>query len=187
MALLRGFDGLKMTNADLQEDLNAWDEVIRQAFLRFENRLRQERQLRPFPDTVTIHVPSGPRSTLQLLNWKIWCTRYSVSVDFIMETLLFCYARCRRLSKKENEIQLGLASGLLTGSRARQLVEEAVARAYPNGENYKVAHQPKIPLPVDNWDYDSPEDFTVQYAATMDQRQRNPLKERQRIRNFRRV
>jgi hypothetical protein len=69
---------------------------------------------------------------LRLLNWKVWCLRYGVTLDWIIQQVLFRYQHVRQARGATGS--LGIQINAITGERFRQYIEERAAKDYPNGE-----------------------------------------------------
>jgi hypothetical protein len=160
------------TSRDLKDELREWNHKIEFAILNYENKIRHFQNKPPLRAEARVTVPSGALAQLMLYNWKIWTIRYCVSLDFIIETIFTRYDMMRLKSSSEAIVQFGLATNLVTGPKARQIVEEAVVKAYPNLENYRVAKQQMPPIPLKDLVYDTLEGFVSAYDKMMKRRQR---------------
>ena len=67
----------------------------------------------------------GVDNKIRLLNLKVWCQRYHVSLHWILETLY----------KKYRPGGYNLRVATMCGVRAREIIEEAVLSDFPGGEN----------------------------------------------------
>lgn len=121
-----------------------WEERLAKALVRVENARRAEAETTLLPESALAYVPSGPSVDLLMLNLKVWSMRYSVSPEFVVDALTRCYAGRRKVPGKSavragdlngNSTSLGISAGLAGSASARRAVEDAVSRAFPNGEN----------------------------------------------------
>ncbi len=71
----------------------------------------------------------------RLLNLKAWSVRYTVDLEFILRTLFAYYRKTRRTDPSKRFSTLGIPINALTGEASRITLEEAIAKAFPNGEN----------------------------------------------------
>jgi len=99
---------------------DAWAVVIEEAFARYER-------------VPNLKLRLSPENKFLLLNWKVWCLRYHVSPDFVLTTILDYYNKIRR--RHAQFITMGLAMNSITGERAQEIIEAAVAVEFPNREN----------------------------------------------------
>jgi hypothetical protein len=152
-------------------------ESLRHALRAVENQQRAKNHLKPWPRNTNLWISLGKKAALQLLNLKVWSSRYYVSLEFILDVLLHRYRSQRRV-RDPNEISFGLPIPMLTGVRARQVVEETVAREFPNGENYKAPRTQFTPVSKLEADDESPDAMIKRYAKIMEARQRSFLKEK---------
>ncbi len=166
-----------------------WLLAIEDSLARVENQRRRMINLKPFDEEtpVWISTKKNPNAPLQLLNWKVWMKRYCISLDFIIETLTRVYAKSRHCGP--NEIRLGLAINTITGEAARQVIEDEVKRAYPDGENFMSANNSQSEEPLESLEYESSEDLVAKYSSIMQGRQDSfaSRKEKNYHRNFRKV
>lgn len=113
---------------------------VEEALFRVEQILCQEKK-QPFNPKSIVWVPTSKEHNLAFYNFKIWMMRYHVSLDFILETLL------RRWHLKRKCVHTGISFGLpiskLTSVEARKIIEEAVLKAFPTGENIAIMNQPQ--------------------------------------------
>ncbi len=114
----RALKRYKEPSSTVDRYCHQWSQEIAQALAQYDN-LPIERVIVP--------------SNFALLNWKSWGLRYAISVDFILQTLLNYYSKIRR-----NVGSLGIGIKQLTGSRAHEIVMQAVIASFPDGENYTV-------------------------------------------------
>ena len=138
---------MESVRAELRTEIREWVERLKQALLTVENRRRVEAQFKPLPEDTVVWMPNNPNAEFSLLTLKVWSLRYCVTPEFLLDTLTLCFRNCRRQSPQQQDVQLGLPAVLICGPRARQYVEEAVLRAFPNGENYKTKRQPQVRIP----------------------------------------
>ena len=90
----------------------------------------------PIYKDVYVPLPQKDADRKRLLNLLVWSRRYNVTVEFILDALLGYFKNFRKPSSG-----IGVSVVSLTGVRARQIVEEAVVKAYPAGENETAARQ----------------------------------------------
>lgn len=111
----------------MQKKLQLWcDRWLRQvanALARYEN-----------VPSASVDLLLKDKHSLLLLNWKTWMVRYAVPVDFILITLLEYFKKIRR--RNPGRITLGVGVPQLTGERAQEIIEAAVAAAFPDNENF---------------------------------------------------
>lgn len=76
----------------------------------------------------------GPANRFRLLNWRVWCLRYGVPLQFVARIV------CRRFEsqRRSHGQQLGFSVALLTGPAARAAVQQAVKAEYVAGENFSM-------------------------------------------------
>ena len=108
--------------------------AIRSALIQIEKR--RCAQLGTIYKDVYVPLPQKDADRKRLLNMLVWSRRYNVTVEFILDALLGYFKNFRKPSSG-----LGVSVVSLTGVRARQIVEEAVVKAYPAGENETAARQ----------------------------------------------
>ena len=145
-----------------------WTTRVQEALLRVENHRRRETNRSPYPKNVYVNVPLGPNAALFLLTLKVWTIRYCVTLDFLLDVLMMRFKQQRRYDPNSNrELNLGLTAALLVGVDARQCVEESVIKAFPNAENYKMASQPYVPIPLYSLDTDEPDVALKEYKRVI--------------------
>ena len=91
---------------------------------------------------------------MQLLNWKVWCQRYHISLEFLLTFILRNY-RFQRKASPPAFITLGIPVATITGVTCRKRLEEELIRLYPNGENYRAVRSrqpPPLEIPWDDPD-----------------------------------
>jgi hypothetical protein len=126
--------------------IDEWRETFSAALLRVENKRRSEMRMPVInPGDVEILIPQGINADMWMLNIRVWCLRYSVSPEFIIEALTRMLKYMRR-KYRTNIIALGLPAHIVGGAKARQLIEDEVLLQYPNNENLKIAQQPEPAL-----------------------------------------
>jgi hypothetical protein len=144
-----------------------WITRVQEALLRMENCRRRETNRPLYPKDVFVCVPFGPNAALLLLTLKVWTIRYCVTLDFLLDVLTLRFKNKRRYDpNNDRTLTLGLPAPLLVGTDARQCVEEAIVKAFPNGENYKMARQPYVPIPLYSLD-DEPEVALQEYKRVI--------------------
>ncbi len=145
---------------------NDWTKEIEKALLKVENQRRHEIHTKPFPDETSVFLPTLTKEArIRLLTLKVWCKRYCITPEFILETLTLRYKSHRNC--KPNEVRLGLPLSTITGPKARKIVEEEVKRSYPNNENFKVASLPPQVPPMRGLKYDSVDQMVARYSSVI--------------------
>jgi hypothetical protein len=175
-----------LTALDL--DLLSWRSKVGKALRLFENRRRIAAHQKPFFPFNSVEIAELKSSQLQLYNWKVWTFRHCISLEFILEVLLTYWRNQRHIKPTDQEIKFGLPVSLLTGDRSRMIIEEAVQRAFPTGENWKVMLQPSRPLPLGALEYAEDDDDAMldAYTQAMLERQQKAFDVPVYERNFRR-
>lgn len=80
-----------------------------------------------------IRLSLGLAQRHQLLTLKVWVTRYHVTLNFVLTVLLNHYKFLRR--RYGSRHNLGISMPVLCGQRSREILEEAIERHFPSGEN----------------------------------------------------
>jgi hypothetical protein len=124
--------------------INDWRIRLQKAILRVENRRRAETNKPPYPEDAVVFIPEGTNVDLWLLNIRVWCLRYYVSPEFVVEAVTR-RMQYERQKVSETSVALGMTAVKAGGAKARQFVEDEVKLQYPSGENQKVAQQPEPP------------------------------------------
>jgi hypothetical protein len=140
----------EQTIRHLNEDVAEARVRIAKALLNWENGRRRESHMPELPRSTQVWLPTGPDADLRLMNLCIWTTRYHVRLEWLLDAVLTRFARQRKLPrvKEPEELSLGLSAAMLMGDAARSVVEERIARDFPNGENIKLAMQARqTPMP----------------------------------------
>lgn len=104
--------------------MDLWTEQIAIALAAYYHVIRKD-----------VYFAPTERDAFRLLNWKVWTLRYHVSLPFILNTLLPVFQRFRKKQSFARKKTLGVTVAALTGPRAQQILEQAVLREFPNGEN----------------------------------------------------
>lgn len=127
----------------LQEELEEVHKRFCKALLRVENRKRREAHMAELPKSTKVWLPTGPVAGLQLLTLNVWCMRYTVTPEFVIETILKRFKNMRRLPPAQvvEAIHLGLPANIMAGVEARRCVEERLLREFPNRENIRSRQQ----------------------------------------------
>lgn len=142
-----------------------WLQKVRQALSRIE---------KVDPDAIILSFNTNHH--FRLLNLRVWCLRYHVSLDFILEFLLHHYFQNIRKASPYNNtkiIQLGVAIPALCGEASRHAIEQEILHRFPANENdhiYKSQlfqkaadlKSPRLVAPTDNLQED-----TKRYLSTM--------------------
>ena len=149
---------------ELRNEINDWMERLKLALLHVENQRRREGQFPPLPEDTCVWLPQGPNAELSMLTLKVWTLRYCITPEFLMDTLTLCFRNGRRYDPKDPDIRLGIPASIISGTAARNYVEEAVLKTFPNGENRKVASQPHPRILKQKLDYDNPDQALKEYA-----------------------
>lgn len=106
----------------LDEEIRDWQTTLKRALFRVENRIRERRSKPPLLRDTPVMIPVGQNADLFLLTWKIWCARYHVSIDFLLDWLLYKF-RFHRTHHSEY-ISLGINLRVLTAPSTRRNFEE---------------------------------------------------------------
>lgn len=138
----------------LEEEIDDWRNRLKKALLNIENQKRIELKFKPYPKDIEIGFPSGVNADLFLLTLKVWCLRYYVTPEFLVEQILTLYKGARKIPVgPHGELHIGLGASVMAGVRSRSFLEESIGEAYPNKENYKILAQPVPPnIPKDDCD-----------------------------------
>lgn len=167
----------------LDTTITLWNDAVEDTLRRLENARRREQNIPLLNDKEVIYIPGGPKASLQILNLKVWCNRYCVSLSFILETLLENF---KYLRKHDNYVCLGVGATTISGGLAKRKLKEAIIKTFPNGENYRTANQPMPSLPLLTLEYETTREFLERYRKIMSSRQRETFKQPKYHRNFRR-
>src|ERR1022692_1740781 len=108
---------------NVRKALESWLKNVQVALARYEQ----------VPER-SVRLLLSDQDMWRLMNWKSWSLRYAVPVDFILSTLLNYFRHVRR--KRPGSISLGISVPSLTGARAQEIIEAAIAASFPNGENF---------------------------------------------------
>jgi hypothetical protein len=81
-----------------------------------------------------VFLTTKPLEQFRLLNWRVWCLRYSIPLAFLIRTLLKAFSYLSR-SLRKGHYGLGIPVGTLTGELAQKRLEEAIVKTFPDGEN----------------------------------------------------
>lgn len=157
----------------LEEVIVEWKRRLEKALLSVENSRRRVHGQSMLPEDTLVWMPEGPNARLNLLTLKTWCIRYCVAPEFILDVLTIAYRNIRKDGGVPRTIYLGLPAGVITGPRARKIIEDAVLKTYPNGENRKAAFQPRPRIPKREWDIDDIDKALRQYTRSMKTARKN--------------
>jgi hypothetical protein len=122
--------------------------------------------------------------------------RYCVTPEFILDVLTLVYKQGRKYDpNNDKELHLGLPASLIASASARQRLEEAVIKTYPNGENRKSYNLPSIKLAWSGKEDLDPDRELKNYLKTIPQKRiqfeneirRQRFRELHPRRNFRRA
>ncbi len=150
----------------IYKEANDWTREIEKALLKVENQRRREIHAEPFPDETPVFLPTLTKEArIRLLTLKVWCKRYCIMPEFILDTLTLRYKIHRNC--KPNEVRLGLPLSTITGPKARKIIEEEVKSAYPNHENFKIAALPPQVQPMRGLEYDSVDQMVARYSSVI--------------------
>lgn len=175
---------------DLEQEVEEWKGRLRKALLITENEKRMQMKLPPYPESTYVELPSGVNANLQLLNLKVWCLRYQVTPEFLLEQILFFYSKLRKTARLQEGVYIGLPASNVVAVGVRVFIEESVKRVYPNNENRKILSQP-LPsvIPVDN--SETVEEMLESYKTHIQKAQEkfdiNMNRQSKQIRSYRRV
>lgn len=112
---------------------------LRYYSLRYMARLAQALARIEGVPVEAVYITAKPQNQIRLMNWQVWATRYSVSLDFVIHTLLRHYNSIREHQRRSSQrFRLGLPIAAVTGAAAQRVVEQAVAATYPAGENWEM-------------------------------------------------
>ena len=130
---------------------------------------------------------------LYLLNLEVWSLRYGVTPEFVLDTLLDFAEKYPRLAgvrllQDHRGLALAVPAAQLGGRKNRQLVEDAVKRDYPGGENWEALRsRPLIQLiPRTRLDPAKPDDWLRRYASKIESVRREQEERQNEIRNRKR-
>ena len=114
-----------------------------------------------------VWLSAKPDDLLRLMNWKVWTRRYNVSLEFILDTIFLHYNRKVRRGKKY--VSVGVPVSLLTGEKAREVIEQALSRLYTEQENVAAAKS-DLRLKILGTTKVSTESSMAEYARIMQHR-----------------
>ena len=99
---------------------------------------------------ITRHADK-PRDLLRYLNWRVWCLRWGVTLDWLLDRMLnskhqglrsyFEQNRKKATRRKGTDVSLGLSSATLTGPAMERFLYEQLISEYPHGENVMLLRQ----------------------------------------------
>lgn len=167
--------------------VKTWRNRIEAALRVIENHRRREKGLPAHQDDVSIYLPKEDHlpSMLRLMNLQVWCLRYKINLEFILDTLLKKYDGVRRRNLTQRKgISLGIPITLLTGTSSRRWIETAVQRAYPMKENLRQQGSP-LTIPLLHFTEVKSQRLSVVYDAAVRHRQKENSKQRSYRRNWR--
>jgi len=118
----------------------SWITEVSHALVRIENLKRRAANDSLLPPETKAVLLRG-ENALRLLNLRTWTIRYNVNIDFILSFLLDKYFVKMRSKPMAGEVSLGITAAALTGVKARRVLEEEIALAFPTGENIKAARE----------------------------------------------
>ena len=175
------------SNPDIDGIAERWHTRLQQALLTIVNQQRRA------SNTTALRLPvvlpgSSAATELYLLNLRVWTLRYSVSPEFVLEAILIRYPDALRVDKKC--VLLALPAARLGGVAAREAVEQAVRRTYPNGENWRATNSPTLIniIPPTHLDLDHPEASLHRYRNKILRVRRKLEEQRTSIRrNYRKL
>src|SRR5215469_2288739 len=126
----------------LEEEINDWRRRVEKALRRVTNAKRKTCALPALSKDIPVHIPSGSNANMYLLTLKVWCLRYHVTPEWLLEQLLFRFRNNRKTDENSNEINLGLPIHLLIGTVAQNTIHDALLRDFPSSENQKITAMP---------------------------------------------
>jgi hypothetical protein len=176
---------------DLEEAIQDWRKRLEKAFLSVVNTKRRLRNQLPYSKNTQIDLPSRSNANLRLLTLKVWCLRYSVTPEWMLEQLLYLFRNRRNSDDDPTQLVLGLPAELLVGTVASNYIQERLQLDFPNGENKKSLNTP-VPrvLKQDDWDFSIPDTLEKYTQAITKERKRfdKAVKlQNKRKRNFRQI
>jgi hypothetical protein len=151
--------------------MREWRARLDAAFINVANERRKARNLRPVePARIVVYVPKKtPReeSDFRLLNLKVWELRYGVSPEYMLRNL----TDDRTLRFEGRVLIYNQPAGRLTSEKSRKAIEAAVARDYPNGEQWRIIDSPPLAqlIPRTRLDLNDPDAFIERYREKIDQ------------------
>lgn len=158
----------------LNDHIEKWNRRLCRALINVENNRRRAAGMKNmFPVTTHVFMPAGLPAGLSLLNFKVWCLRYCVTPEFILEHILQRFRTVRQIARGMNipgtAIQFGLPAKVITGPIAHQYIEDMVNKLYPNDENRKsiMTPVPVITDPPDPKDFQSIDKFVQAYQESV--------------------
>lgn len=157
--------------AYLDEEIADWRKRLERAFLKVVNTKRRAHNQTPFSSTTLVHLPRGENANLFLLTLKVWCVKYHVTPEWMLEQLMWLYRNRRPPDDGPNQINLGIAAPVLVGTVARNFIEERIKLEFPNDENIKSQSTP-IPREIEfrNLDFSLPETLETYIEAIQKER-----------------
>lgn len=158
------------TSNKLKAVVDAWTKEVEQSLYRVENNLREAAN---FPK-MHFRMVLLPRDMLRMLNWKVWCQRYHVPLDFIMTFVLKHYQLRRQRSADPAILVFGLSAKAVTSEVTRRRLQQEIARSFPTQDNRLVNIQPLAPIEEMPYDPDDPESMVQKYTEVMLARHRDP-------------
>lgn len=78
-----------------------------------------------------VFLPAFPPGIPRLLTWKVWSARYRVPLRFVVSTIMDAFRTIRGPIRG----RFGISIATLCGKRAEQILQEALLKTYPAGEN----------------------------------------------------
>lgn len=127
---------VRQRKLQVDKAITEWGQTLGKALIWVTNQNRHQAGIPPLPPNTEVCISRD----LKLLNLKVWTMRYSVNLEFILKTLLDRYAKYRKVPDT-NILTLGLAPAMLCGPTSREAIETAIAEAFPDGENERLARQ----------------------------------------------
>jgi len=161
-----------------------WFQRIEEALPVAENNHRQENRM-PRIEFTRVFTP-GRCHGLRLLNWKVWCQRYSIDLELLLRILIRIYSFRRKPSRDPSVCTLGIPVAVVTGVTCRQRIEDELRKIFPNGEN-RQDRRDSVQLPViKSIPYDNFSEMILRYGAEMKHRHQELGREpQQQRRNYR--
>ena len=155
------------TSERIANEIESWYRSVEKALVVADRRVKERENLF-VPYYPKVLLPSSRRDLIRMLNWKVWCMRYHINLETLL-TILLQWQQKNRAGTNRKELTLGISVAVLTSVGARQVVEEAVTRMYPSGENQEADLSPASPPPL-SFDYDSLDEMNQEYSKAMLQR-----------------
>lgn len=135
----------------LHELVVEWRAILEKSLIRAENQRRKVFRHRSVHPHARVYLPLGGNADLSLLNLRVWCLRYSVTAEWIVEQILALPGR--QVSPDPRRITFGFPAARIGSASTREYIERRVVECFPNRENENALRVPPIPeIRVDRYD-----------------------------------